>query len=102
MPVCGGGGTREGKLATAGRDVDVECGTREERGAKLATVAIHAFDGDADKTGPAGRSRAMVEKIKAAEGNILYTEYEGVGHNSWERAYGDPLNIIWLLTQSKE
>jgi hypothetical protein len=41
----------------------------------------------------------MVEAIKAAGGDVRYSEYEGVGHNSWDRAYGEPEFFEWLLSK---
>jgi hypothetical protein len=40
-------------------------------------------------TPPAGRPVEVPE--------VIYTEYPGVGHNSWEKAYADPDFISWLL-----
>jgi predicted peptidase len=43
----------------------------------------------------------MVKEIKARGGDIQYTEYEGVGHNSWDKAYQESKGIEWLLKQKK-
>jgi predicted peptidase len=43
----------------------------------------------------------MVDAVKRAGGKIQYTEYEGVPHNSWDKAYDDPEAIKWLLSQHK-
>ncbi|MEN8760921.1 MAG: hypothetical protein ABF290_00710, partial [Thiogranum sp.] len=40
-----------------------------------------------DKDNFATTMRAMNEAVSMAGGNWKYTEYPGVGHNSWERAY---------------
>ncbi|MBM3458654.1 MAG: phospholipase [Armatimonadetes bacterium] len=81
-PVCGGG--------------------RVESAAALKGVPIWAFHGDADTVVPPIRSREMVEAVRAA-GNphVKYTEYAGVGHNSWDRAYGEPEFMSWLLAQKR-
>jgi hypothetical protein len=39
----------------------------------------------------------MAEALKAAGGDVRYTEYEGVSHNSWDRAYAEPEFFNWLL-----
>jgi predicted peptidase len=38
-----------------------------------------------------------------AEGNsnVHYTEYPGVGHDSWDLAYADPEVIAWLFAQRR-
>jgi predicted peptidase len=83
LPVCGGG--RPAEMAPA-----------------LKSIPIWAFHGDADTAVPVQRSREMVEAIKAAGGAaIKYTEYPGVAHNSWDRAYGDPDAITWLLSHKR-
>jgi len=75
-PICGGGLSWRADLAK-----DVE---------------IRAFHGDADKTVPLIYSQLMVDKVKAAGGNAVLTVYEGVPHNSWDRAYSEPDLIPWL------
>jgi predicted peptidase len=41
----------------------------------------------------------MIEAIKRAGGKPNYTEYPGVGHNSWDKAYADPALYEWLFAQ---
>jgi acetyl esterase/lipase len=41
----------------------------------------------------------MVEALKAAGGDVRYTEYPGVKHNSWDKAYSEPDLFPWLLEQ---
>ena len=81
MPVCGGG----------------EAANAET----LAQRPMWVFHGGADTVVPPERSRVMVEAIEAAGGEVAYTEYPGVGHNSWDNAYGDPEAIAWLLAQER-
>jgi predicted peptidase len=49
---------------------------------------------------PVDGSRKLNEAIKAAGGNVRYTEYPGVGHNSWDNAYADPELMTWMLSKS--
>jgi predicted peptidase len=44
-------------------------------------------------------SRAMTEALRKAGADVHYTEYEGVGHNSWDRAYAEPELWQWLFQQ---
>jgi predicted peptidase len=81
VPICGGG--------------------RITDAAKLATVPMWVFHGEADPVVTPDKSRSMVEAIKAAGGDIRYTEYPEVGHNSWDAAYGDPELMAWMLGQRK-
>jgi predicted peptidase len=41
----------------------------------------------------------MISALKEAGGKPFYTEYEGVGHDSWVRAYADPKLMEWLFAQ---
>lgn len=81
LPVCGGGDP-----AQAGRFVG---------------LPIWCFHGGADALVPPERSRAMIEAIEAAGGEAKYTEYDGVGHDSWTRTYGDEAVLEWLFRQRK-
>ncbi len=42
----------------------------------------------------------MAEAMKTLGGEVRYTEYPGVGHNSWDKAYAEPELLLWLLSQS--
>jgi len=48
------------------------------------------------------RSREMVQAIKELGGKPRYTEYPGVGHNSWSRSYGDPELYKWMFSQQRK
>jgi predicted peptidase len=69
--------------------------------AKIKDVSIWAFHGADDKTVPVERSREMIDALKAAGGRPKYTEYSGVGHNSWAQTYSDPALYDWLFAQRK-
>jgi len=64
----------------------------------IGTTPVWAFHGD-DPVVPVTESRKLVEALRAAGGNVRYTEYPGVGHNSWEEAYAEPELMPWLLAQ---
>jgi len=81
MAVCGGGRTDDAQA--------------------LAARPMRVYHGGADTVVKPEQSRRMVEAIRSAGGDVAYTEYEGVGHNSWDRAYGDPDAIAWLLRQAR-
>ena len=51
---------------------------------------------------PPEESREMIAALKAAGGNPKYTEYAGVGHNSWAQTYSDPALYEWLFAQKKK
>ena len=80
-PVCGGGDVEHAKVIK-----DIPC---------------WVFQGDADTAVAPKRSREMVDALKAIGAAPKYTEYAGVGHNSWEMAYNTPELYEWLLQQHK-
>jgi predicted peptidase len=68
---------------------------------KVGKTPVWIFHGGADTTVPPAESRKMNDALKAAGANVKYTEYEGVGHNSWDRAYAEPELMSWLLSQQR-
>ena len=67
---------------------------------KIGKTPVWIFHGGADETVPVQNSRKLNEALKAAGGDVHYTEYPGVGHNSWDKAYADPDLMAWLLSKS--
>jgi len=82
VPICGGGDPSKAAL--------------------IAKVPQWIFHGDKDTAVPVDSSRTMVEALKTAGGEPKYTEYPGVGHNSWDKAYGDPELYTWLFAQKRK
>lgn len=81
MPICGGGNVDDA--------------------AALAKRPMWVFHGGADPVVNPEQSRRMIKATKQAGGDVRYTEYEGVGHNSWDNAYGSADAIAWLLAQKR-
>lgn len=67
--------------------------------AKVGKTPVWVFHGSADPAVRVSESRKMVEALKAAGGNVRYNEYEGVGHNSWDKAYAETEIFPWMLAQ---
>ena len=68
---------------------------------RIAKVPVWVFHGSADTVVPVSESRMLSEALRKSGGNVRYTEYKGVGHNSWDRAYGEKELIPWLLSQKR-
>lgn len=78
------------------------CGGGDPAGAPgmvKAKLPVWAFHGDQDNAVKVQRSREMIDALKKAGGMPKYTEYPGVGHNSWGPAYNDPELLVWLFGQ---
>ncbi|MGE3172421.1 MAG: PHB depolymerase family esterase [Planctomycetota bacterium] len=79
------------------------CGGGDERAApRLASLPTWIWHGDQDRAVPVQRSRAMAAAIRAAGGDVRYTELAGVGHDSWRQAYGDDGALDWLFAQRRQ
>ncbi|MGH9702322.1 MAG: prolyl oligopeptidase family serine peptidase [Candidatus Acidiferrales bacterium] len=67
----------------------------------LAGIPIWAFQGTADEVVPLERVHATISALRAAGGHPKYTEYPGVGHAVWEKAFLDPDLVPWVLAQRR-
>jgi predicted peptidase len=67
--------------------------------AKIGKTPVWIFHGGDDPAVPVTESRRMNEALKAQGGEVRYTEYPGVGHNSWDNAYAEAELIPWMLSK---
>lgn len=81
VPVCGGGDSREEVVR------------------RFAETPIWAFHGGDDGVVKPERSRAMIEALKSVGGEPRYTEYPGVGHDSWTQTFSNGELYDWLFQQ---
>jgi predicted peptidase len=65
-------------------------------------LPIWIFHGDQDQGVKVERAREAVAALKAVGANPIYSEYPGVGHNSWVQAYADLKFYEWLFAQKNE
>ncbi|HSP13340.1 MAG TPA: PHB depolymerase family esterase [Thermoanaerobaculia bacterium] len=63
----------------------------------IAHIPTWIFHGDADTIVPVDESRIMHAALEAAGAQVRYTELKGVGHNSWDPAYGESGLMEWLV-----
>jgi len=100
----GGRGAWEIAAANKGRFsavVPICSPARIESAQALMTVPLWAITGDADRVDTVRSMRAMVDKLLELGAPAKYSEYRGVGHNSWDRAYADRDLIDWMITQKR-
>jgi predicted peptidase len=81
IPICGGGDPAQ----VAG----------------FVGTPVWAFHGSVDSAVPVERSRHMIRALEAAGGRPIYTEYEGVDHNSWTQTFDNRLVWDWLFAQRR-
>ncbi len=65
----------------------------------VSKTPVWIFHGADDPTVPVEESRKMTAALNAAGGIVRYTEFPGVGHESWVPAYAEPELFPWLLQQ---
>jgi predicted peptidase len=68
---------------------------------QILKVPTWIFHGGADPVISPDESRKMFQALKASGVDVRYSEYEGVGHNSWDRAYAEPDLVPWLLSHRR-
>ncbi len=68
---------------------------------KIKHVPIWCFHGSDDKAVKVEFSRAMIEALKDSGGDPRYTEYPGVGHDSWTATYANGEVHAWLFAQRR-
>ena len=104
--ICGGMNPLPGfpeiavEIAKEGKNKVADPYTETARGVGKTPVWI--FHGEADPTVPVEESRKMKAALDAAHGNVRYTEYPGVQHESWDKAYAEPELVPWLLQQHSQ
>lgn len=79
IPVCGGGDMSMAQ--------------------KIKNKPIWAFHGSNDKIVKVILTRNMINSMIQAGGKPKYTEYNGVGHDSWVKAFKEKYLLDWLFKQ---
>jgi predicted peptidase len=100
VPICGG-------IAPAGSATSVRQSPLTAHAADpyaftaraLRNKPVWIFHGADDDVIAPSESRRMNEMLEREGADVRYTEYKGVGHDSWTRAYAEPELWRWLLTQ---
>lgn len=66
---------------------------------KIKRLPVWCFHGAADPLIPVENARRMTAALRKAGGNPRYTEYPGVGHDSYRNAFKEPEILPWLFAQ---
>ena len=81
LPVCGGGDTGSA--------------------VRIKDIPIWAFHGSDDAVVIPERSRDMIQALQRVGSNPRYTEYPGVGHDSWTETYQNFEVLDWFFSQRR-
>jgi predicted peptidase len=68
---------------------------------QISKVPTWIFHGGADPVISPDESRRMFQALKASGFDVKYTEYEGMAHDAWDRAYAEPDLVPWLLSHRR-
>lgn len=69
--------------------------------ARAHQVPFWIFHGNTDAVVGVHESRRMHKRLQQLQVPVRYTEYEGVGHNSWAPAFAEPDLLNWMFTQQR-
>ena len=80
--------------------VPIAGGGRPETAPQLVNVRLRAVHGAADDVVPVEQSRSMIEVVRSRGGNPGYTEYAGLGHQSWQKVFQRDAEVLeWIFRQ---
>lgn len=65
----------------------------------IGRTPVWIFHGANDPVVSPRQSQIMFLAVKAAGGNVRFSEYAGIRHSVWDRAYAEPDLPRWLLAQ---
>lgn len=68
---------------------------------RLAKTPVWIFHGEEDPVVPVEDSRKAAGALAAAGAPVQFTELSGIGHNSWDAAYGSSKFVEWLFKQKR-
>lgn len=101
-PVCGGiyGPERFPQIAVSLVKNGKTSDPYTETARRIGKTPVWVFHGAVDEAVPVEESRKMVNALRSSGADVKYSEYPGVGHNSWDRAFAEADFVPWLLQQS--
>jgi predicted peptidase len=67
----------------------------------LKDMPIWIFHGAKDETVPIKNSQELYDILKKIRGNVQFTVYPKLGHDSWTKTYDNPELYKWLLKQKR-
>ncbi len=69
---------------------------------RIGATPVWIFHGAADDVVLPANARRLNAAMRALGAEVRYNEYEGVNHGAWDRAYGEPELVSWLLSHRLE
>jgi predicted peptidase len=97
VPICGGVLVPDMARMQPADDASPYAEAAKKIGNKVPAWIFHGGD---DPVVPVTESQRMNTAMKALGGDVRYTEYPGVGHDSWNKAYDEEELMKWMLSKS--
>ena len=67
----------------------------------IQNVPVWAFHGEQDPVVRLEEGQRMVDALRACGGDVRFTVYPGVGHDSWTQTYDNPELYKWFLQHTR-
>jgi predicted peptidase len=67
---------------------------------KIGKVPVWIFHGADDNIVPVVESQRMADAMKTIGAEVHYTEYPGIKHVAWDKAYDEPKLYPWLYSKT--
>jgi len=77
-------------------------GAHPNTASEMTKTPFWVFHGDKDVVVDYQHSVKIVNALKAAGGNVKFTTYEGVNHDSWTNAFSEDELLPWLFSNKKD
>lgn len=68
---------------------------------RIAKTPVWTFQGADDDIVPVEHARQWIAALRKAGGAPKYSEYPGVGHQVWDKAFAEPDLLAWLAVQRR-
>jgi hypothetical protein len=68
---------------------------------KVSHIPLWAFQGGIDKNPSPVYTQSVMTNFRNAGTVVRYTEYAGMGHSIWNKAYGEADFFTWMLSKNK-
>ena len=65
---------------------------------RIGKTPVWIFHGGDDNVVPVVHARQLAQAMRVGGGEVRFSEYEGVNHGAWDRAYAEPELVPWLLS----
>ena len=96
-PACRG---TEGRSRILQKSPPDSPGTYLAAADRVGKIPVWIFTEPTTDIVPVTESRRMSEAMKQIGAEVHYTEYPGVGHACWNKAYDEPKLFPWLFSKS--